>query len=76
MLKGIDPILTPLLWLMASMGMATIWRWSMPTIRPNGSPALVTGRLIRLPGLLLPQVISAILGLLPLDASEPDPIRP
>lgn len=37
--------------------------------------ASVTGRLIRLPGLDLPQVIGAILRVLPLDASEPDPIR-
>ena len=37
--------------------------------------ASVTGRLVRLPGLQLPQVIGAILRVLPLDASEPDPIR-
>ena len=77
MLKGIDPILTPdLLWLMASMGHGD----DLAVVDANHpaeriARASITGRLIRLPGLLLPQVIGAILKLLPLDASEPDPIR-
>lgn len=77
MLKGIDPILTPdLLWLMASMGHGddlAVVDANHPAERiARGS---VTGRLVRLPGLSLPQVLGAILKLLPLDASEPDPIR-
>ena len=77
MLKGIDPILTPdLLWLMASMGHGD----DLAVVDANHpaeriARASVTGRLIRLPGLHLPQVIGAILKVLPLDASEPDPIR-
>ena len=77
MLKGIDPILTPdLLWLMASMGHGD----DLAVVDANHpaeriARASVTGRLIRLPGLHLPQVIGAILRVLPLDASEPDPIR-
>jgi len=77
MLKGIDPILTPdLLWLMVSMGQGD----DLAVVDANHpaeriARASVTGRLIRLPGLHLPQVIGAILKVLPLDASEPDPIR-
>jgi L-fucose mutarotase len=77
MLKGIDPILTPdLLWLMASMGHGD----DLAVVDANHpaeriARASVTGRLIRLPGLQLPQVIGAILTVLPLDASEPAPIR-
>ena len=76
MLKGIDPILTPdLLWLMASMGHGD----DLAVVDANRAAERIarasTGRLIRLPGLPLPQVIGAILKVLPLDASEPDPIR-
>jgi L-fucose mutarotase len=77
MLKGIDPILTPdLLCLMASMGHGD----DLAVVDANHpaeriARASITGRLIRLPGLQLPQVMAAILGVLPLDASEPDPIR-
>ena len=62
MLKGIDPILTPdLLWLMASMGHGD----DLAVVDANHpaeriARASVTGRLIRLPGLHLPQVIGAI----------------
>ena len=77
MLKGIDPILTPdLLWLMASMGHGD----DLAVVDANHpadriARASITGRLIRLPGLQLPRVIGAILRFLPLDKSEPDPIR-
>ena len=46
-----------------------------PAERIGIARASVTGRLIRLPGLHLPRVIGAILRRLPLDASEPDPVR-
>ena len=77
MLKGINPILTPdLLWLMASMGHGddlAVVDANHPAERIARSS--VTGRLIRLPGVKLPEVMSAILKVFPLDASEPDPIR-
>jgi L-fucose mutarotase len=77
MLKGIDPILTPdLLWLMASMGHGD----DLAVVDANHpaeriARASITGRLVRLPGLDLPHVLSAILNVIPLDTSEPNPIR-
>lgn len=77
MLKGIDPILSPdLLWLMASMGHGD----DLAVVDANHpaeriAAASVSRRLVRLPGLSLPQVIGAILTVFPLDTSEPDPVR-
>ncbi len=77
--KGIDPILTPDL--LVADGLDGARRRSgcgrrQPSSRAHRPARSVTGRLIRAAfGLQLPQVIGAILKVLPLDTSEPDPTR-
>lgn len=77
MLKTIDPLLSAdLLWILAAMGHGD----DLAVVDDNHpaeriARATVSGRLIRMPGVLLPQALKAILTLLPIDDFEPDPIR-
>jgi L-fucose mutarotase len=77
MLKGIDPLLSPeLLWLLAAMGHGdevAVVDWLHPAERVGRSTA--TGRIIRLPGLAMEQVVRAILTVLPLDDFVLHPVR-
>ena len=76
MLIGIDPLLTPdLLWALGSMGHGDDFAL-VDANHPAESIAASTGRaLIHLPGLAIDEVARAILGVFPLDKSEPDPAR-
>ncbi len=77
MLRGIDPVLSPeLLKLLASMGHGD----DLALVDANHpaetiAAATTTGVLIRLPGLGMARVASAILSLLPVDDFEPSPVR-
>ncbi|MGE0311871.1 MAG: RbsD/FucU family protein [Lautropia sp.] len=76
MLIGIDPLLTPdLLWALGSMGHGDDLAL-VDANHPAEAIAASTGRpLIHMPGLALDDVARAILGVLPIDVSEPDPAR-
>ncbi len=77
MLRGIDPVLSPeLLKLLASMGHGD----DLALVDANHpaetiASATTSGVLIRLPGLGMARVASAILSLLPVDDFEPSPVR-
>jgi L-fucose mutarotase len=77
MLRGIDPVLSPeLLKLLASMGHGD----DLALVDANHPAETIaatttTGVLIRLPGLGMARVASAILSLLPVDDFEPSPVR-
>ena len=76
MLKGINPLITAeLLWVMHSMGHGDTL---LVADRNYPSHAVashtVTGRLIELPGLLVPEAVEAILSLFPLDTFVQYPI--
>ena len=76
MLIGIDPLLTPdLLWALSSMGHGDEVAL-VDANHPAEKIAQATGRaLIHLPGIAIEDAARAILGVLPLDKSEPDPVR-
>ena len=76
MLKGINPLITAeLLWVMQSMG-----HGDTLLIADRNFPAhsvateTVTGRLIEMPSVLVPQALEAILSLFPLDTFVEHPI--
>lgn len=77
MLKTIDPILGPdLLWLLAAMGHGD----DLAVVDANHpaetiARATTSGRIVRLPGLAMAEVVRAILTVLPIDDFEPEPIR-
>jgi len=77
MLKTIDPVLSPdLLWVLAAMGHGD----DLALVDANHpaeriARATVLGRLVSLPGIDMARAARAILSLLPIDKSEPDPIR-
>lgn len=77
MLKHIDPILSAdLLWMLAAMGHGD----DLAVVDANHPAERIarkshSGRLIRLPGLALPDALRAILTVFPLDTFEPEPVR-
>jgi L-fucose mutarotase len=71
MLRGLDPLLTPdLLHALASMGHGD----TIAIVDANFPAAATARRLIQLPGVDAPRVLTAVLTLLPIDDFEPDPI--
>ncbi len=77
MLKAIDPLLSPdLLWVLASMGHGDDLAL-VDANHPAERIARMTGygRLVGLPGIAMARAARAILSVLPVDQSEPDPIR-
>jgi L-fucose mutarotase len=77
MLKGIDPLLSAdLLWVLASMGHGddlAIVDGNHPAEKI--ARATTTGKLVQLPGIAMDRAVAAILTVLPVDASQPEPIR-
>lgn len=77
MLKTIDPVLSPdLLWVLAAMGHGD----DLALVDANHpaeriARATVFGRTVQLPGIDMARAARAILSLLPVDQSKPDPIR-
>jgi L-fucose mutarotase len=72
MLKGIDPLLTPdQLHALASAGHGDV----VAIVDANFPAASVARRLVEAPGTAAPQMLDAVLTLLPVDDFEPDPIR-
>ncbi len=77
MLKTIDPVLSPdLLWILAAMGHGD----DLALVDANHPAARIAttttfARLVSLPGIAMDRAARAILSVLPIDQSEPDPIR-
>lgn len=70
MLLGLDPLLSPdLLHALASMGQGD----RIAIVDANFPAATLARRLIVLPGADAPALLAAVLSVLPLDTTEPDP---
>ena len=77
MLKGFDPLLSPeLLWVLASMGHGD----DIAVVDGNHpaetiARATTSGKLVRLPGVIIERAVAAILTVLPIDDFTDDPVR-